>query len=386
MRVSIVSRIFDPEVSATSGLLRTWAEEFRDCGCDVTVVTTRPPRGMVAPPIGGIRVRRAAVHRDRQQYVRGYLSYLSFDIPLAFRLLFSRRADLYVVEPPPTTVAVVRVIAALRRTPYVVDAADLWSDAAAMATSSRFVLTSLRVVERWGLRGARHLFAAHQPLIDRFREIGINTPATPIGFGADTANFTYTEQPPTAAPLLVYAGSHNEWHGAGIFVEAFATVAENHEGARLLFIGNGKDRDELTVRAAELGIADAVEFRAPISPAELSPILSGATVSLASLKPLQGYDYAFTTKIYSSLAAGCPVVFAGVGPTVPFLREAANPNVGVAVDYEVSAVVEALERAIIDSPPPEARARLSAWARERFALTTIAREVIANCLRLTRRE
>ena len=29
---------------------------------------------------------------------------------------------------------VVRVIAALRRVPYVVDAADLWSDAAAMAT------------------------------------------------------------------------------------------------------------------------------------------------------------------------------------------------------------------------------------------------------------
>ena len=30
----------------------------------------------------GIRVRRAPVLRDKQQYVRGYLSYLSFDVPL----------------------------------------------------------------------------------------------------------------------------------------------------------------------------------------------------------------------------------------------------------------------------------------------------------------
>src|SRR5512133_4100201 len=119
MRVTIVSRIFAPEVSAAPGLLRTWAEQFRDRGCNVTVVTTKPPRGVPDLEIDGVRVRRLAVHRDRQDYVRGYLSYLSFDIPLAFRLLFSRPTDLYVVEPPPTTVAVVRVIAALRRTPYV---------------------------------------------------------------------------------------------------------------------------------------------------------------------------------------------------------------------------------------------------------------------------
>ncbi len=379
-RVTIVSRVFHPEVSAASGLLLSWAKEFRDRGCEVTVVTAAPPRGTRLDDLEGIRVRRAPVLRDRQQYVRGYLSYLSFDLPLVFRLLFARRTDLYVVEPPPTTVAVVRLIAALRRTPYVVDAADLWSDAAAMATQSRFVLGALRLVERWGLRGARHLFAAHEPLIERFRAIGIATAATPIGFGADTEVFSFIYERAITTPTLVYAGTHSEWHGAVIFVDAFAQLLSQRPDARLRFIGNGQDREMLQARAIELGIAEAVDFRAAVPAAELAPILSAATVSLASLKPGQGYDYAFTTKVYSSLAAGCPVIFAGVGPTVPFLRKAEDPNAGVAVCYDVAAVAAVMEEAVSAPLPPEDRERLSAWASERYSLIAVARRVVDGSL------
>jgi glycosyltransferase involved in cell wall biosynthesis len=380
MRVVIVSRIYAPEVSAAAGLLTSWARAFQARGCDVTVVTTYPPRGMAVDDPNGIVVRRAPVLRDRQQYVRGYLSYLSFDIPLFFRLLFGRRADLYVVEPPPTTVAVVRAVGAIRRTPYIVDAADLWSDAAAMVTSSRIVLGLLRRVESWGLRGARHLLAAHEPLIARFRELGIDTPSTGIGFGADTESFDYRGQTPPNPPVFVYAGTHSEWHGAGIFVEAFAQFLPHHPGARLRFIGNGQERDVLRARVAELGIAEAVTFDIPIPPTELSPILAGATASLASLKPGQGYDYAFTTKAYSSLAAGCPVIFAGVGPTAPFLRTAGNADAGVAVDYDVAAVAAELERAAAHPLTAEARATLSAWTRSTYSLDVIAERVVTVSL------
>jgi glycosyltransferase involved in cell wall biosynthesis len=380
MHVVIVSRIFAPEVSAAAGILASWARAFRNRGCEVTVITTAPPRGMTADDPDGVRVRRAAVRRDRQQYVRGYLSYLSFDIPLFFRLLFARHVDLYVVEPPPTTVAVVRVVAALRRTPYVVDSADLWSDAAAMVTKSRLVLWLLRRVEVWGLKGARHLFAAHEPLITRFRELGIGTPSTAIGFGADTEAFQYHGQASPNPPVFVYAGTYSEWHGAGIFVDAFAEFLPRYPGATLRFIGNGQEREALRARAADLGIAQAITFDNPIPPAELSPILAGATASLASLKPGQGYDYAFTTKAYSSLAAGCPVIFAGVGPTVPFLRNAENRDAGVAVDYDVAAVNAELERAATHPLGQDARARLSTWARSQYSLEAVAEPVVTASL------
>jgi glycosyltransferase involved in cell wall biosynthesis len=380
MRVVIASRIFAPEVSAASGILRTWAEEFRDRGFDVTILTAKPPRGSVIDDPPGIDVRRAPVKRDRQQYVRGYLSYMSFDIPLAFRLLFSRRANLYVVEPPPTTVDVVRVIAALRRTPYVVRAADYWTEAAELVTSSRVIIGTLRRVEAWGLRGARKLFAAHQPLIDRFRAVGITTPAVPIGFGADTKDFRYDGQPPASPPVFVYAGTHSEWHGAGIFVEAMPQVLAAHPGTRLEYYGNGEERDGMLARAHELGISDSVEFHAPIPPASLSPLLAGATASVASLTPVPANEYALATKVYSSLAAGCPVIYAGPGPTVEFLNDAAHPRAGVAVPYDVDAVAAAMIAAAAKPLLPAARAEVAKWSAGQYSLKTIAGLVVDESL------
>ena len=380
MRVVFASRIFAPEISAASGILRTWAEEFRDRGCEVSILTARPPRGAVIDDPPGIDVRRAPVKRDRQQYVRGYLSYMSFDIPLAFRLLFSRKADLYIVEPPPTTVAVVRVIAGLRRTPYVVRAADYWSEAAELVTSSALILGTLRHFETWGLQGAKLLFAAHQPLIDRFRALGITTRALPIGFGADTRDFRYEGQSPPEPPVFVYAGTYSEWHGAGIFVDAMEEVVRRHPGARLVYYGNGEERERMRARARELGVEDAVEFHAPIPPAALSPILAGATASVASLAPVPANEYAVATKAYSSLAAGCPVVFAGIGPTAEFLRDAGHPSAGVAVGYDVDATAAAMNAAAASPLQPVARAELAERSARRYSLGAIAKRVIDESL------
>ena len=385
MRVVIATRIFGPEVSAASAILRIWAEEFRDRGHEVVILTARPPRGSVVDDPTGIDIRRAAVKRDRQNYVRGYLSYLSFDVPLAFRMLFSRRADLYIVEPPPTTVAVVRVVAALRRTPYVVRAADYWTEAAELVTRNRLVIGALRRLEAWGLRGARKLFAAHQPLIDRFREVGITTPAVPIGFGADTSHFQYDGRLPPEPPIFVYAGTYSEWHGAGIFVEAFPEVLARHPGARLLYYGNGEERAPMQARARELGIGEAVAFHGPIPPAALSPILAGATATVASLTPVPPNDYALATKVYSSLAAGCPVVYAGRGPTVGFLNDSEHPRAGVAVAYDAGEVATAMLAAAADPLPPAARAELAAWSAAEYSLNAIAEQVVDESLAIVRR-
>jgi glycosyltransferase involved in cell wall biosynthesis len=384
--VAIVSRIFSPEASAASALLRSWALEFVRRGARVTVVTARPPRGVAIADPPGIDVRRAPVLRDRQQYVRGYLSYLSFDVPLFFRLLFGPRVDLYVVEPPPTTVAVVRVVGWLRRSRYVVDAADLWSDAAAMVTSSRFVLGSLRRVELWGLRGAAHLFTAHDSLLERFRAVGIETPATPIGFGVDTDEFDFHSGSPDRPITFVYGGTYSEWHGAAVFIDGFASFRQRHPDARLLFLGNGQDRALLERRVAELGLSDSVEFRTPVAPHDLSALLADATASLASLKPGQGYDYAFTTKVYGALASGCPVLFAGTGPTIDFLAAAAaeHPAAGIAVGYDAAAVSAAMEHLAAHPPTPSQRAAVSRWTRERYSLQAMAATVVARSLTIVR--
>lgn len=385
MKVVIASRIFSPEISAASGILRIWAEEFRDAGWSVEVLTAKPPKGLPTSDPEGIGISRATVIRDRQQYVRGYLSYLSFDLPLFFRLLFRRRPDIYVVEPPPTTVAVVRLIAAVKRTPYAVRAADYWSEAAELATNSRFVLWALRRMEAWGLSGATVLFAAHEPLIARFRAAGISTRAIPIGFGADTKDFQYHGEEPAKPPVFLYAGTYSEWHAAGIFVNAMPKVLHKHPGARLVYYGNGEDRDELRRLASELGVENSVEFNGPIPPAELSKHLAKATVSVASLAPVAANEYALATKVYSSLAAGCPVIFAGVGPTRDFLSDSEHQTAGVAVEYDIGKVEKAMISAAAHPLDPAERSRLADWSAKRFSLKSIARQVVEECQRITQK-
>lgn len=383
MKTVIVSRIFLPEPSAASFKLAAVARRFAEVGHDVTVLTTRPRRATVAPEFPGVRVKRAHVLRDKSGYVRGYLPYLSFDIPAFFRLLFRRRADLYFVEPPPTTGAVVRIGTWILRRPYFYDAADLWSDAARMATSSRLVIGLLRCVERFALCGASFAFAITEGLVVRMRELGIATPAAEVGLGADARTFRFEPgSGPASAPYFIYAGTYSEWHGAGIFVEAFAAFAPRWPGYRLVFVGNGSERDALRRRSDDLGLGD-VEFREPVEGQELNPLLNGALCSLASLKPGEGYDYAFTTKLYASIAAGCPVIFSGVGPTGDFINAAISAHaIGAAVPYDVAAVTAALDRVASKPVPPSRRRELSAWARENFSLEKSAETIVRTSIDL----
>ncbi|GAB6857053.1 glycosyltransferase family 4 protein [Microbacterium xylanilyticum] len=373
MRVLIASRIYRPEPSAASQFLGAVADALTENGDDVTVLTARAPRGMR----DGKRVeqvRTFPVLRDREGYVRGYLPYLSFDVPLALRLLVAPRPDVVFVEPPPTTGAVVRVICALRRIPYVYDAADIWSDAAHMATSSTLVVRALRALERFALRGAAHRVTISAGVVARLRELGVDGPVTVTGFGADTTEFSY--RPAPSGRTFVYAGSYSVWHGTEILIDAFADFSRSHPGYTLTFIGNGTERAVLEERARQHGVLDGITFLDAVPAPELLPHLSSAVASLATLRPGTAYAYAFATKTYSSLAAGCPVIFSGPGPTGPFLREADHHvRAGWACAYDAGRIAEAMRSAADDPATPQQREDLSRWTDRTHSLRAVARRV-----------
>jgi glycosyltransferase involved in cell wall biosynthesis len=377
VRVTIVSRIYLPEPSAASFALDAIARRLAEAGHEIDVVTTRVPKAAGVPK-ESTKVHRFPVLRDSRGYVRWYLPYLSFDIPLFFRLLLRRRADIYLVEPPPTTGAVTRIVTTILRRPYIYDAADVWSDAAAMATRSSLVLRLLRRIELFALSGAVGAVTISQGVVDRFRELGSRIPFTVVGFGADTSAFSYADASGTdKQPYFVYAGSYSEWHGADVFIDAFAIFLPKHPEYRMLFIGNGTERDALEARAAKLA-PGRVEFRDPVSATQLAPILRDATASLASLHPGAGYDYAFTSKVYSSLASGCPAVFAGPGPTGPFLTAAERSHRAGAVSvYSPDAVAHALDSMAKTPLTPQERSSLAAWTAEHHSLDAMADRVVS---------
>lgn len=376
MRVAITSRIFAPEPSAASFRLEALATAFAEAGHDVTVLTVKPPKGLPDDDRGrAYRVRRFPVLRDRTGYVRGYVQYMSFDIPLFFRILFGKKRDLIITEPPPTTGFFVRLAAALRRTPYAYYAADVWSDAASQTGAPGWMVRAVRGLEHFALRGAVRVLSVSDGVTRRLHELGDGSSAVTVGNGVDTSAFApIGPEFDAGGPTFVYAGTASEWHGAAIFVEAFARVRRDHPDARLVFIGGGSERGQIERVASEHGVE--VLFRDVLPPAELAAWLRGAAASLASVKPGAGYDFAFPTKLYGSVAAGTPVIFTGAGPAREFVeRQVDDRALGWACEYDATAVGEAMCEVIDNAPSTERRIRVSEWARAEVDVGRVAARI-----------
>lgn len=379
-RVVIATRLFTPEASAAAFRLEALARALEARGADVRVLTTRPPRGVEGVARAG-RPSRWPVLRDGQGQVRGYLSYLSFDVPLALRLLLVRPMDALVVEPPPTTGAVGTLAAAIRRVPLSFYAADVWSDA---TDSVDGVPGPVRRAVRWmettvWTRAARVLTISpgvHQ----RVTELIGDRRQVMIGNGIDTETFTPEgptsgEDPDGGSPYFVYAGTVSEWQGADVFVEAFAEVRRTHPTARILFFSEGSGRDALERAVRERGLA-GIEFRGKVPPAEVARHLRGAVAGLSSITPGQGYEFALPTKIYAATACGTPVVHAGEGAAAE--RITAH-HLGWAGDFDAGSVAASMRAALEgrDAPDP---AHLRRWTLENASLAGCAAKGAAEVL------
>lgn len=368
----VASRIFVPEPAAASFRLAALVAALIGQGADVEVLTVRP-----APQHGGqdgaprtddaetaAHIRRWPVLRDATGTVRGYVPYLSFDIPLFFRLLLCRRPDVVVVEPPPTTAFVVRVVCTLRRIPYVSYAPDVWSDAARGTPAPKVLVDAVAAVESWALRGARRVLAVSQQIAGRVEAMGVDHESlVVVNNGADTRTFTPDGPRTDEGRYFVYAGTTSEWQGADVFVDALRSVLTVAPDVRIVFIGQGSAWEGLQEQARDLPEGSVV-FMDAVAPAEAAVWIRGALSSLVSLRPGLGYDFAFPTKVFAAAASGVPVVFAGVGPARDVV---AGADLGYAVEYDESAVAEAMTELATRELDREARTaertRLSRWAR-----------------------
>ena len=375
LHVILATRIFAPEPAAASLRLAALVAALVDAGHRVTVLTTTSPDEAEYVPPAGARVKRWPVLRDRDGYVRGYVQYLSFDVPLALRLLLVRKPDVVVVEPPPTTGLVCAVVSWLRRVPVVYYAADIWSDAVVSAGMSGAVARVLRVLERRLLRGARAVLATSAGVVERVRALGAE--ASEVGNGVDTEVFTpHGPRAQQDRPYLVYTGTASEVHGAGVFTRAMSRVAAERPEARLVFIGQGSDVPAMREQVAALP-PGTVDFRPRMSPEEVARWIRGARASLASVLP-GPYAFAFPSKVYAAAACGTPVLFAGVGPARELI---AAGRLGHAVEHDVeevaAAMVEALDDVVGDSgAESEERRRLAAWAAEHVSAAAVARRAV----------
>lgn len=392
MLVTLATRTFTPEPTAAALRLGALARALAVGGDTVRVFTSRlassvardareteetqAPEGVSAHAGEGpglVEVRRAPVLRDRTGAVRGYVSYMSFDLPLLARLLGGPRPDVVVCEPPPTTGVAVRLACALRRVPYVYYCADIVSDAAALAGVPGLVVRTVAGLESFALRGARRVIAVSDGVALRARELGARDVAVvPNGVRVPEAVATGVPDgfPACSGPVFVYAGTVAQWLAPEVFVDAFERARAQLGDARLVFVGQGSGWDGLAERAK--GVA-GVDLIPAVSADEADRWMARATATLASLRP-GGYDYAYPTKILASLAQGTPVIYAGPGQAARDVEESA---LGVACSLDVDEIAEAMVALASGAASWVGRDGARAWVREHRSVLASSRAAAA---------
>ncbi|WP_353988416.1 glycosyltransferase family 4 protein [Ruicaihuangia caeni] len=356
--------MYEPEPTAAAYRLGHLARALRAAGFEVEVLTSRSPNERRSTP----DVKRWPVLRDRSGAVRGYVQYLSFDVPLFFRLLFAKRADVVVVEPPPTTGLAARLACGIRRIPYVYFSADVTSSALEAVKPHPVVKRAVRWMEQHVLRRARHVLAVSEGVKDQLRALGVDdADVTVVGIGIDTERFAaYGAAESPGHRYLIYTGTMSEVHGAEVFVRGFEAVADSFPDVHLYMFGGGVEVEALKRRAEP--ISNRVHFPGVISAERTAAWIRGAVAALASVRPGRGYDFAFPTKALSSLSCGTPVIFAGVGPARAIIPEA---DAGWVTDWDAEQVASAM-LAALSAPSPRLSEQQVAWVDEQYSLEAAA--------------
>jgi glycosyltransferase involved in cell wall biosynthesis len=329
MKVVFLNRYFHPDISATSQMLSDLAFHLAD-EFEVHVVTSRQKYDAPDARLPSSEcVRRVHVHRVwTSRFGRAWLpgralDYLTFYVSATLRLLrLARRDDVVVAMTDPPLVSIpAGLVARLRRARLVNWLQDVFPEAARELGVGLF---------------AGPLGSAAAWLRDRsLRLAGVNVvlaegmAATVEARGIDPGrievihNWAHGEEilplDPRQNPL------RDAWGLAGKFVVGYSgnmgrahdllpvlDAAERLAGRTdicFLFIGDGKQRAALEAEVARRGIRNVV-FQPYQAREALGRSLTVSDCHLVSLKPaLEGLIV--PSKLYSSLAAGRPVLFLG---------------------------------------------------------------------------
>ena len=233
-------------------------------------------------------------------------------------------------------------------------------------------------VARWlarpVFRAADQVTVISTPLVARVQALGVASGRiTVVPMPLDAATFAAAPERPRDRGLLLFAGRLVERKGAEFALRAVATLRGEGRAVRLLVVGAGPERPGLERLAATLGVEGAVEFRGPVSPAELAELYRRAgALLMPAVTDWKGEQEGFGMVLVEAMQCGLPVVATRSGGIPDVVRDGAT---GLLVpERDPAALARGVARLLDD---PELAARLARAARadvaSRFAPAHIAR-------------
>lgn len=185
-----------------------------------------------------------------------------------------------------------------------------------------------------------------------------------IAMGVDAARFSAPGPSAEGTPIILYAGRIAAKKGVLHLVEAMADPRLRTRAVRLRIVGGGPLLEKIKATAAELGIAERVDFTGPVPQEQLVDEMRSATLFCAPFVVADDGDREGTpTVLLEAAACALPIITSDVGGCGDIVANRRSgwllpPGDKAAL---VAAIEEALER-------PEQARRFGGTARERAKL------------------
>jgi glycosyltransferase involved in cell wall biosynthesis len=306
----------------------------------------------------GIRILRAPVysahHKSFVHRVFAFLSFMAASFLLGLRV---RQVDLVWGTSPPIFQGVTAwLLARLKRVPFLFEVRDLWPQfAIAVGVLKSPLLIRLSLwLERFLYRRADRMMVNSPAYVEHVQGRGARRVEL-VPNGADPAMFDPADEGADFRGahglqeryVVLYAGAHGMSNDLGVALEAAARLEKTAPQVCLVFLGDGKEKPALQVRAAELGLGNVL-FLPPVPKSEMAAALAAADACLAILKPIEEYKTTYPNKVFDYMAAGRPVVLA-IDGVIREVVESAGCGL-FAPPGEPAALAEAIRELAADPP------------------------------------
>ena len=325
-QVSLLTQFFPPDYAATGQLIQDLVQYFSRQGVNVQVFTGQPgytsdrPLAPKQELLDGVRVRRTRISRFWPQRMRGRaMGGLLFCLRSLLKLLkpgFSGQLLIVTTEPPYLAI-VAYLMNWLVGLPYLCIVYDIYPD---VAVALEVVSEQNGLVRLWRWfnqrvwRRARAIVVLSDTMKDRIvasypegaeKIAVIHSWADPdrIYPRPKAKNWFALRYGLDQVFTVLYSGNMGRCHDIDTILAAALELRE--EPVQFVFIGSGPKRKELMERMKEANLSRCLFL--PYQDQEVLPFsLTACDLSLVSLVPgVEGL--VAPSKLYGSLAAGCPV-------------------------------------------------------------------------------
>ena len=186
---------------------------------------------------------------------------------------------------------------------------------------------------------------------------------------------------PNGIPLLLFVGRLERLKGVDLILQAVSLLAADYPDLRLLVVGEDSrdalesEKERLRATAAELGVAERVEFRGSVAHTALPSFYSAADACL-----MPSYSESFGLVGLEAQACGCPVIAANVAGLVSVVRDGVT---GYLVDLpEAASYADRARRLLDDRALADQMGRRGIMLAQRFPWSATAGRVWAAMERL----